>query len=113
MPVSAKQIREVLHRIVPKRVSWSSRDIWNIRLSAMKYRKSLSSQNDFDTNAVPNMDSIIANPMPDSLDNHVDDILDPALKISDNLFRETLKHSIDHEYSRFMVGTFMKKLQQD
>ena len=104
MPVLAKEIRKILQRLIPKRVSWSSRDIWNIRLSAMRYRNSLSSQSQFDLDVVPNIDKIVANHSPDSLDNQVDDILDPAIEISPQLFKETLKHSIDHHYSRFMVG---------
>ena len=86
MPVPANEIRKALNQVVPKRVSWSSRDIWNIRLSAMKYRNYLSSQTQFDENVVPDLDSIIANPSPDSLDNQVDDIVDPALSVSEQLF---------------------------
>ena len=62
----------------------------------MRFQNSLSSQTLFDQNVVPNIDKIVTTHSPDSLDNQVDDILDPALSISQKLFKETLKHSIDH-----------------
>ena len=77
----------------------------------MRFQNSLTSQSQFDQHIIPNINKIVATHSPNSLDNQVDDILDPALNISPELFKETLKHSIDHHYSRFMVGMFMKKLQ--
>ena len=86
MPVSASNIRKTLHRIAPKRVSWSARDIWNIRISAMRYCNSLSSKATFDQEVIPEIDNIFATHSPDSLDNQVDDILYPALRVSQDLF---------------------------
>ena len=45
------------------------------------------------------------------LENQLDDVLDPALQISQQLFRETLQKTIENKHTRFMVGLFLKKLK--
>lgn len=110
-PISASQIRDLLSRIVPRRVPWSSQDVWNIRMSARRFRNSVRTQASFDRDVIPALHAISTQHHHDALDNQNDDIVDKAVNESQKLFEATLKESLDHSYSRFMVGTYMQKLK--
>ena len=96
---------------MPKRAIWTSKDLWNVCVSAKRYNHSLASQKFSDKDVLPSISTIFANHRSDALDNYVDDMLDPALRISHNLFQQTLRETVDNNHAQFMVGVFLKKLK--
>ena len=110
-PVSSKQLRDALERILPSRANVSSQMLWNVRVSARKFRQSLELQEEFESNVIPAFHDIVSKKQISSLDNMIDDVFDPSLIEAQRLFEETLKENIDHSYSRFMIGTYMAKLK--
>ena len=111
LPVSTSQLRMTLSKILPSRARLTSKDIWNIRVSAKRFRNSIHSQESFDKDIVPIIESISKSYNHNSLDNQLTDLVDQSVLESKKLFEETLRESIDHHYSRFMVGRFMAKLK--
>ena len=111
VPMPSKDLRESLSSLMPKRAIWTSKDLWNVRLSAKRYKNSLASQESFNKDVLPSIGSIFANHRSDALDNNVDDMLDPALRISHELFQQTLRETVYNKHARFMVGVFLKKLK--
>ena len=109
-PVSTCDLRAMLSKLLPSRVLWSAKDLWNVRVTARRYRHHLYSQEAFDSEVVPNL-TVIRKPSSNAdLDNNTDDVLDPALQMSQDLFYETLRESVSHEYNRFLVQKFLVKL---
>ena len=101
----------MLCRLLPKRVAWTSKDLWNVRLLAKRYRNSILCQDAFNKDVVPEIPRILATHGQNALDNNVDDILDPSLCYSQELFEETLRETLDNGHARFLVGLFFKKLR--
>ena len=79
----------MLRKLLPSQVAWTSKDLWNVCVTARRYCDLLYSQEIFDSQVVPSLS--VVHHAKDNLDNQTDDIIDPALQLSRDLFLETLK----------------------
>ena len=79
IPMTSADLRKTLQSLMPKRCIWSPKDLWNVRLSARRFKKSVACQDAFNKNVLPSLTSILTEHGKDALDNNVDDVLEPSL----------------------------------
>ena len=89
--MNSTDLSKTLAQLMPKRAVWSAKDLWNVCLSAKRFKNSLLCQELFNNKVLPAISSIFTPHHSDALDEVVNDVLDPALRFSHELYHETLK----------------------